>query len=71
MCGILFLISEVIREKPQLKTMTQALLKSSSAVDDGDDNDLEVFVDAEDTDEQEGDDTVENPKANDDDVSTA
>lgn len=48
-CGILYLISEVVEEKPELKTMIQTLHNSRDDDDDG----LEVFSDAEDPDELE------------------
>ncbi|KAG7170064.1 CCAAT/enhancer-binding protein zeta-like [Homarus americanus] len=56
-CGILYLISEVIKEKPGLKKMTQTLLQTNLNDDDG----LEVFSDAEDIDEIENqEESVEN-----------
>ncbi|XP_071513221.1 CCAAT/enhancer-binding protein zeta-like isoform X2 [Panulirus ornatus] len=50
-CGILYLIGEVIQEKPELKNMNKKLLPSSLC--DDDDDGLEVFTDAEDLDEFE------------------
>nr|XP_045603961.1 CCAAT/enhancer-binding protein zeta-like [Procambarus clarkii] len=53
-CGILYLISEVVKEKPGLKTMTQMLLRNYLFdCNDDDDDGLEVFSDAEDLNEVE------------------
>lgn len=51
-------MSEVVHEKPALQSKIKELLQRSNKAKDEDDDDLEVFSDAEDIDEEEEEDSA-------------